>query len=173
MAHLLEHMLFKGTPRHRNVPQELTEHGADPNGTTWFDRTNYFETFAATDSNLAWALDLEADRMIHGYVARRISRPNSPWCGTSSSWVRTIRAAFSKNGRCPPPTSGTTTGTRRLGPVPISSRCPSSGCRLLLSSTTSLTTHCWSWLGNSTKRDPASHHREVWRHPEAQARMAT
>lgn len=71
MAHLLEHMLFKGTPRHRNVPQELTEHGADPNGTTWFDRTNYFETFAATDSNLAWALDLEADRMIHSYVAKK------------------------------------------------------------------------------------------------------
>jgi zinc protease len=71
MAHLLEHMLFKGTPRHRNIPQELTEHGADPNGTTWFDRTNYFETFAATDSNLAWALDLEADRMIHSYVAKK------------------------------------------------------------------------------------------------------
>ena len=35
-----------------NIPQELTEHGARPNGTTWSDRTNYFETFAATDENL-------------------------------------------------------------------------------------------------------------------------
>ena len=71
MAHLLEHMLFKGTPRHPNIPQELTEHGARPNGTTWFDRTNYFETFAATDSNLVWALDLEADRMVNSYVAKK------------------------------------------------------------------------------------------------------
>src|SRR5205085_2199293 len=43
MAHLLEHMMFKGTPKHKNVPQELTEHGARPNGTTWLDRTNYYE----------------------------------------------------------------------------------------------------------------------------------
>jgi len=70
MAHLLEHMMFKGTPHHRNIPQELTEHGAQPNGTTWFDRTNYFETFAATDTNLTWALDLEADRMVNSFVAK-------------------------------------------------------------------------------------------------------
>ena len=70
MAHLLEHMEFKGTPHHRNIPQELTEHGAQPNGTTWFDRTNYFETFAATDTNLVWALDLEADRMVNSFIAK-------------------------------------------------------------------------------------------------------
>src|ERR1051325_7645558 len=35
MAHLLEHMVFKGTPKHANIPQELTEHGASPNGSTW------------------------------------------------------------------------------------------------------------------------------------------
>src|SRR5512140_3230753 len=71
MAHLLEHMVFKGTPRHPNVPQELTEHGAQPNGTTWFDRTNYFETFSASDVNLKWALDLEADRMVNSHIARK------------------------------------------------------------------------------------------------------
>ncbi len=70
MAHLLEHLSFKGTPHHRNIPQELTEHGAQPNGTTWFDRTNYFETFAATDTNLTWALDLEADRMVNSFIAK-------------------------------------------------------------------------------------------------------
>jgi zinc protease len=70
MAHLLEHLLFKGTPRHPNIPQELTEHGARPNGSTWYDRTNYFETFAATDENLRWALDLEADRMVNSFVAK-------------------------------------------------------------------------------------------------------
>jgi zinc protease len=71
MAHLLEHMVFKGTPNHQNIPQELTSHGARPNGSTWYDRTNYFETFSATDENLAWAIDLEADRMINSYVAKK------------------------------------------------------------------------------------------------------
>lgn len=71
MAHLLEHMLFKGSPKHPNIPQELSEHGARPNGSTWFDRTNYFETFQATDANLDWALDLEADRMANSFVAKK------------------------------------------------------------------------------------------------------
>ncbi|MGI9069136.1 MAG: M16 family metallopeptidase [Pyrinomonadaceae bacterium] len=71
MAHLLEHLVFKGTPKHPNIPQELTAHGARPNGTTWTDRTNYFETFAATDENLNWALDLESDRMVNSHIARK------------------------------------------------------------------------------------------------------
>ena len=71
MSHLLEHMVFKGTPKHANIPQELTEHGARPNGSTWYDRTNYFETVPATDTNLVWALDLEADRMVNSYIARK------------------------------------------------------------------------------------------------------
>ncbi|WP_345948256.1 pitrilysin family protein [Mucilaginibacter sp. PAMB04274] len=70
MAHLLEHMVFKGTPKHRNIPQELNAHGADFNGTTWLDRTNYYETVPSTDENLNWALDLEADRMINSYIAK-------------------------------------------------------------------------------------------------------
>jgi zinc protease len=71
MAHLLEHLVFKGTPRHPNIPQELTAHGTRPNGTTWSDRTNYYETFAATDENLNWALDLEADRMVNSFIAKK------------------------------------------------------------------------------------------------------
>jgi zinc protease len=71
MAHLLEHMVFKGSTKHPNIPQELTEHGANPNGTTWYDRTNYFETFSATDANLKWALSLEADRMVNSFIARK------------------------------------------------------------------------------------------------------
>lgn len=70
MAHLLEHLVFKGTPKHPNIPQELTEHGARPNGTTWYDRTNYFETFQATEENLDWALDLEADRMVNSFIKK-------------------------------------------------------------------------------------------------------
>ncbi len=69
MAHLLEHMVFKGSTHHTNIPQELTAHGARPNGTTWLERTNYFETVPAGDTTLAWALDLEADRMVNSFIA--------------------------------------------------------------------------------------------------------
>jgi zinc protease len=71
MAHLLEHLAFKGTPRHANISKEQTSHGCRSNGSTWFDRTNYFETFAATDSNLAWALDMEADRMVNSNISAK------------------------------------------------------------------------------------------------------
>src|SRR6266550_6350432 len=70
MAHLLEHMVFKGTPRHPHVPKELQEHGAQFNGSTSNDRVNYFETLAATDENLDFALDLEADRIINSYIKK-------------------------------------------------------------------------------------------------------
>ncbi len=70
MAHLLEHMVFKGTPRHPHVPKELQEHGAQFNGSTSNDRVNYFETLAATDENLDFALDLEADRMVNSFIKK-------------------------------------------------------------------------------------------------------
>ncbi len=68
MAHLLEHMLFKGTPTHPQIPKALQSRGADYNGTTWLDRTNYYETLPAGDENLEFAIRLEADRMINSYV---------------------------------------------------------------------------------------------------------
>ena len=71
MAHLLEHLVSKGTPKHTDIPKELKDHGARPNGTTSYDRTNYFETFQATAENLAWALDLEADRMVNSFIAKK------------------------------------------------------------------------------------------------------
>lgn len=68
MAHLLEHMLFKGTPTHQNIPKELQARGAQFNGTTWYDRTNYYETLPASEDNLEFALKMEADRMLNSYV---------------------------------------------------------------------------------------------------------
>jgi zinc protease len=70
MAHLLEHMLFKGTPTHPNVPKALRDHGARFNGTTWVDRTNYFETMPASDDNLEFGIRLEADRLVNSFVKR-------------------------------------------------------------------------------------------------------
>jgi zinc protease len=72
MAHLLEHMLFKGTPTYPDVPKALRDHGAGNrfNGTTWVDRTNYYETMPSTDENLEFGIKLEADRLINSYVKR-------------------------------------------------------------------------------------------------------
>src|SRR4051794_2366101 len=70
MAHLLEHMLFKGTPTHADIWKLLQERGANFNGSTWWDRTNYFEELPATADNLAFALQLEADRMVHSRIAQ-------------------------------------------------------------------------------------------------------
>ncbi len=69
MAHLLEHMLFKGTPRHPDPKSTLLQHGADYNGTTSYDRTNYFETFTADEKTLGALLDFEADRMVNSRVS--------------------------------------------------------------------------------------------------------
>jgi zinc protease len=71
MAHLLEHLMFKGTPKHPHIDQEYNRRGVRFNGSTWLDRTNYFELFQASDDNLAWAIELEADRMVNSFIARR------------------------------------------------------------------------------------------------------
>ena len=70
MAHLLEHMLFKGSKNFPNIDKKLTEHGADANATTWTDRTNYFETMPATDKNLEFGIAMEADRLVNSFVKR-------------------------------------------------------------------------------------------------------
>ena len=62
MAHLLEHMVFKGTPTFPAIPTALRDHGANFNGTTNNDRTNYFETVPANDENLEFAIHMECDR---------------------------------------------------------------------------------------------------------------
>jgi zinc protease len=65
MAHYLEHMMFKSTKTRPDIKKDITDRGADWNGTTDWDRTNYFETLPATDENLKWAVELEADRMVN------------------------------------------------------------------------------------------------------------
>jgi zinc protease len=71
MAHLLEHMLFKGTPTFPQVPKSLRDHGAARfNGSTFYDRTNYWEVMPSTDENLEFGVQLEADRLVHSYVKR-------------------------------------------------------------------------------------------------------
>ncbi len=71
MAHLLEHLLFKGSPKHRNVLGEFTKRGLAANGSTWFDRTNYFASFSTNDENLKWYIDWQADAMVNSFIARK------------------------------------------------------------------------------------------------------
>ena len=71
MAHLLEHLVFKGTPNHPHISSDLIERGASYNATTFPDRTSYYETLPAEDDNLAWALGLEADRMVNSYISAK------------------------------------------------------------------------------------------------------
>ena len=71
MAHLLEHMLFKGCKAFPDVNSALIAHGAsESNATTWTDRTNYFETMPATDKNLEFGIQLEADRLVNSFIRR-------------------------------------------------------------------------------------------------------
>jgi zinc protease len=71
MAHLLEHLVFKGTPKNTNIPAEFNRRGMRFNGTTSLDRTNYFELFQASDDNLKWAIEMEADRMVNSFIAKK------------------------------------------------------------------------------------------------------
>ena len=71
-AHLFEHLMFYGSDNVREgILPFLQNIGAtDFNGTTWFDRTNYFET--VPKANLERALFMESDRM--GYLLGAIDQ---------------------------------------------------------------------------------------------------
>jgi len=71
MAHLLEHLMFKSSKKHPNISKALADRGAKTNGTTWLERTNYYETFKASEDNLDWALSMEADRMVNADIAKK------------------------------------------------------------------------------------------------------
>ena len=71
MAHLLEHMMFKGTPKHPTVWAEFQKRGLEANGSTWFDRTNYTAVLAVNDDNLKWYLGWLADSMVNSFIARK------------------------------------------------------------------------------------------------------
>ncbi len=71
MAHLLEHLIFKGSPKTPDPWAEFSRRGLQANGSTWFDRTNYYAAFAANEDNLKWYLQWQADAMVNSFIARR------------------------------------------------------------------------------------------------------
>jgi zinc protease len=70
MAHLLEHLMFRGTKRFPNIKAAYQQRGVRYNGSTSFDRTNYYGTFPANEDTLAYVLEAEADRMVNAPIAR-------------------------------------------------------------------------------------------------------
>jgi zinc protease len=71
MAHLLEHLVFKGSTKYPNGWGELSRRGYRFNASTWLDRTNYFATFATNDENLDWYLSWLADSMVNAFIAKK------------------------------------------------------------------------------------------------------
>jgi zinc protease len=71
MAHLLEHLLFKGSKKHPQAWAEFDKRGLRANGSTWFDRTNYTASFAQDEANLRWYLGWLADSMVTSFIARK------------------------------------------------------------------------------------------------------
>ena len=71
MAHLLEHLIFKGSKNFPKPDAEFTRRGFQNNGTTWLDRTNYYSTFQASDDNLQWAINWSADAMVNSFIAKK------------------------------------------------------------------------------------------------------
>ncbi len=70
MAHLLEHMLFKGTPTTPNALGEFSKRGLQANGSTSTDRTNYYASFAANPDTLSWYIGWQADAMVNSTIKR-------------------------------------------------------------------------------------------------------
>jgi zinc protease len=70
MAHLLEHLMCLGSPSVDNLTKEFGRRGMNVNATTFYDRTNSFESFPVSDESLAFALKIEAERMTQAFIAK-------------------------------------------------------------------------------------------------------
>ena len=77
-THLLEHLMFKGTPKFNrdkgnNVDQLLERVGGQSNASTWLDRTNYYANIAS--ENLDAYMAIEADRMRNLWLREADRKP--------------------------------------------------------------------------------------------------
>ncbi len=71
MAHLLEHLMFKGTPHHPDPKKEMSDRGLQWNGTTSDDRTNYFASMAENPQHLDFYLHWLAEALTQSFIARK------------------------------------------------------------------------------------------------------
>ena len=130
MAHLLEHLVFKGTPRHPNIAQELTEHGSPPERHD-LDRPHELLRDVRRDRRQprvgARSRSRPDGQLVHrqeGSRQRNDRRPQRVRGGREQS-VR--RAAAARRWRAP--ICGTTTARPPSARGPISRMCRSSACR--------------------------------------------
>lgn len=70
MAHLLEHLLFRGSPEHPDALAEFSRRGLAANGSTTTDLTNFYATFASDPDTLRWYLSWQADAMLNARISR-------------------------------------------------------------------------------------------------------
>jgi zinc protease len=71
MAHLLEHLMFKGTPNVPEPKKAMSDRGLAWNGTTWDDRTNYFASMAENPANLDFYLHWLSEALTQSFIARK------------------------------------------------------------------------------------------------------
>lgn len=71
MAHLLEHLVFKGSPKFPTGIAELSSRGFRVNGTTSWDRTNYFASFPRSDENTQWMIQWLGDVLVNAYIRKQ------------------------------------------------------------------------------------------------------
>ena len=141
---------------HANAPEHskaLQDHGAQFNGTTWVDRTNYFETLPATDENLEFGIRLEADRLVNSLSSAR----------DLDSEMTVVRNEFEREREC---ADRRALEAHRGGGVRVAqlrqidhrqpqrhrARADRHTCRRSTRSITSPTTSCWSSPGSSRPR---------------------
>uniref|UniRef100_UPI00333F153D M16 family metallopeptidase n=1 Tax=Castellaniella defragrans TaxID=75697 RepID=UPI00333F153D len=70
MAHLLEHLMFRGTEAQPDALAEFSRRGLAANGSTGLDATNYYATFASDPDTLRWFLSWQADAMRNARISR-------------------------------------------------------------------------------------------------------
>lgn len=69
MAHVFEHVLFRNLEGFPDVKETLKNLGANYNGSTSFERTNFFETVNASEENLETVIKLEAARLGRAHLS--------------------------------------------------------------------------------------------------------
>jgi zinc protease len=71
MAHLLEHLMFKGTPHFPDPKKVMSDRGLAWNGSTSDDRTNYFASMAENADHLDTYLHWLSEALTQSFIARK------------------------------------------------------------------------------------------------------
>ena len=149
MAHLLEHMLFKGSQAVSDSDEILDKamqaRGVakkEYNATTWVDRTNYYETFPAKRRQPPLRPRDGSRPALTAFIRRE----------DLAKEMTVVRNEFERGEDSPsnilsqrmmrPPSNGTTTANRRSATARTSNACRSTSCKPSIRSITESITSC-------------------------------